>query len=293
MHVLPTFDGQVLKYAANPGYGDVPRVYFVNGIQTDATGHAAAAMELSQITERAVYGVFNATGGIGAKGMVQDLLQCGGDWLDSVSSQIAEWGNQGMNKIVNGVRDGVRSFFGSKPTGSTSSPVNVAQEFRDRVPEKYRIAFLDKYLEQANKATASLFYQLRMNRGRTQHIVAHSQGNLVTCNAVWAMVIAYGEKSLSHVRVYSLASPAPAWPEGLNYQRKVYGHTNDIVTFARPQNWPGADEVAGGRFGRSEGDWRQHGGNNKPGLGGHDLRLNIFDTNFANRIRKEVGLPPL
>ncbi|MBN1853264.1 MAG: hypothetical protein JW829_11090 [Pirellulales bacterium] len=293
MPIIPTFDGQVTKYAAKPSYPDLPRIYFVNGIQTDGSGHAAAATELSKITERAVYGVYNSTAGIGAIGMIVDLLQCRDDWIGSVSSQLTEWGVQNMNKIVGNVQNKIQNILGINSAGSTAKQVNVAQEFRNQIPEENRIFFIDKYLELTNRATASMFYQLRRYQGQAQHIIAHSQGNLVTCNAVWAMVMAYGERSLSHVRVYSLASPAPAWPEGLNYQRRVYGHTNDIVTFARPQNWPIAEKVAGGQFGRSEGDWRQYGDTNKPGLGGHDLRLNIFGTSFANDIRREVGLAPV
>jgi hypothetical protein len=174
-----------------------------------------------------------------------------------------------------------------------ADPVNVAEWVRKKVPAPQRAAFVEHCVSTYNKATASLFRELRSNVTHKQVIIAHSQGNLITADALWSMVLAYGEKSLSHLQVYSLASPAPAWPLGIRFRRKVYGHTNDLVTFCDPHNWTWITaRLADGKFGRTAGDWRRYGADWFPGLGGHDLGRNI-ELNFATTIRRDLGLPPL
>src|SRR5262249_12423539 len=124
-------------------------------------------------------------------------------------------------------------------------------------------------------------------------MVAHSQGNLITAEALWAMVMAYGEGSLANMLIYSLASPAPAWPLGIRGHRKVYGYTNDLVTLADPHNWTILmDRVQHGKFSRTAGDWRRYGSKPIPGRAGHDLNRNIA-LNFTTTIRRDLGLPPL
>jgi hypothetical protein len=129
--------------------------------------------------------------------------------------------------------------------------------------------------------------------GQKQVIIAHSQGNLITADALWAMVLAFGEDSLAAMQVYSLASPSPAWPLGIRHHRKVYGHTNDLVTLFDPHNWTAlTGRLANGKFGRTAGDWRQFGPSARPGLAGHDVGRNIA-LNFSKTIRRDLGLPPL
>jgi hypothetical protein len=285
---LPTTDGEVLAYQAVTPPGTTARIYYVNGIQTDAEGHAQTATALSILTEHVVQGVYNATAGKGA-GIVLDLLQCGADWADVFLSKLAELGNLGINRAVNGAIDFVRAKLG-RPQ---ADPVNVAGLIRDRVPERHRVAFIEGCVALYNKATASLFRELRTYRGDRQVIIAHSQGNLITADALWSMVLAYGETSLADMQVYSLASPAPAWPLGIRHRRKVYGHTNDLVTLCDPHNWTWITaRLLDGKFGRTAGDWRRHGDSWLPGLGGHDLGRNVA-LNFSTTIRRDLGLPPL
>ncbi|MCI0640767.1 MAG: hypothetical protein L0Y72_00220 [Gemmataceae bacterium] len=284
----PNTDGQVLQYAAVSPPVTLPRIYYVNGIQTEAQTHAQTATSLSILTERVVFGVYNQSAGKGA-GILVDLLQCGADWTDIFLSKLAELGNLGINHVINGVRDYVRGKLGQPP----ADPVNVAESIRKRIPERHRVAFIEGCVATYNKATAALFRELRTNVGHKQIIIAHSQGNLITADALWSIVIAYGEESLSNMQVYSLASPTPAWPLGIRYRRKVYGHTNDLVTLCDPHNWTWiTSRLADGMFGRTAGDWRRHGNGWIPGLGGHDLGRNIA-LNFATTIRRDLGLPPL
>lgn len=290
---LPSNDGDVFPYAWYPASPSIPRFYYVNGIQTDAQTHADSALELSWIAERTVYGVYNRSAGDDTKGMLMDLVQCGGDWVASTSAQLAEWGNAAVDSAVNTARELSSRIFGKSSPQATPNAA-IADEFRKTVPSQKRIAFIDRYLSITNAATGSLFRQLRDNIGTNQRIVAHSQGNLITCDALWAMVLVYGQDSLKNLQVYSLSSPAPAWPQGLTNRRKVYGHKDDFVTLLRPSNvLPGPE-----RIGRSEGDWRQLNnlqvkGVTIPNIAPHDLMLNMYGTNFANRIRMDMNLPLL
>ncbi|HMO36350.1 MAG TPA: hypothetical protein PKA06_09925 [Gemmatales bacterium] len=288
MVTIPSRDGQVLRYQViQPGHL-APRIYYINGIQTTAEAHARTATGLSILTERPVYGVYNASAGQGA-GIILDLLQCGADWVDIFLSKTAEITNIGINHLINKVTKVVRDAVGKPPR----NPVNVADSIRQRIPEKQRILLIENALSLYNKATASLFQQLRQYRSEKQILIAHSQGNLITADALWSMVICYGEASLMHMQVYSLASPAPAWPLGIRYRRKVYGHTNDLVTLFDPHNWTFiTNRLAYGRFGRTAADWRKHGSSWLPGLGGHDLSRNIA-LNFSRTIRKDLELPPI
>jgi hypothetical protein len=201
---------------------------------------------------------------------------------------LGEIGNIGLSSAVDSVVNFVRAKKGLPPR----DPTSVADAIRQRIPQERRVAFIEGCLKTYNKATASLFHQLRTH-GDRQIIIAHSQGNLITADALWSMVIAFGEQSLASMQVFSLASPAPAWPLGIRYKRKVYGHTNDLVTLSDPHNWTFiTSRIADGKFGRTAGDWRKYGTRVLPGLDGHDVNRNIA-LNFSTTIRKHLGLPEL
>lgn len=287
----PSFDGEVTKYQAEPQYATTPRIYYVNGIQTTGKEHGLIVRELSVLAEHRVIGIYNRSGGVGKwYGFVADLTQCLNDWSSNFGHKIAEKTNQIMNDAINGAVDLVRKQFGKGPSGD---PVNVAGALRRTMPESARVWLVEKRLETYNPATASLFRQLRKHRDERQLLVAHSQGNLIVCDALWALALAYGEESMARMQVYSMASPSPAWPMGIRLKRKVYGHTNDAVTLADPHNWTGiTNRILGSDYGRTAGDWRKYGGDSV-GIKPHAIRLNIFDLNFANRIRRDMSLPPI
>jgi hypothetical protein len=282
----PANDGDVTEYQAVTPPNRTPRIYYVNGMQTDAKTHAQSCTCLSILTERVVHGVFNATGGAGL-GFLVDLLQCGDDWLNVFRAKLGEKSVGAINDTINGLNTFVRQKVGYPP----ANPVNVAEEIRRHIPEQERLRFVEKYI--TNKPTKSLFRELRANRDHRHIFIAHSQGILITADALWAMSVAYGESSLGNMQVFSLASPTPAWPLGIRYKRKVYGHTNDLVTLCDPHNWDFImKRLADGMFSRTAGDWRQHGTSWVPGLAGHDINRNIA-LNFSTTLRRELGLPPL
>jgi nucleoid-associated protein YgaU len=269
---VPTQNGEVCEYRDTGVSTSAPRIYYVNGIQTTGEIHEGTALVLSQITQHTITGVFNRTFGEGP-GIVVDLLQCFGDSSNGFFSQLAEFGFDGLDSLVERIRRWTAT--------SSQPPTNVAEQLRARVPRAKLAEFITRYLAATNKATAALFRQLNQNRGPRQLIVAHSQGNLITSNALWAIQTIYGASSLSNLRIYSIASPAPAWPAGIDLRIKVYGHANDPVTLFDPK-W-----LAGRK---SAGDNKRLHGKLFNRFRPHDVALNFFGTNFVSRIRSDLGL---
>lgn len=289
---VPTRDGEVNAYRAFDTVATDPRFIYVNGIMTLGQAHALDAMELSRVSERVVYGVYNATarsavGQLG--GFVGDMLQCGVDWVQIFLSKVTEYGALSVGRAAEAVTNWFRERLKlPRPAFDPNQGVEIAQE---RIPLlSQRLALVQAWL-QPNAASRSLFHLLRTNLQERQWIVAHSQGNLITSNALWALVFVYGQQALRHMEVFSLASPSPAWPRGLHFKRKVYGYENDIVTLADPHNWPGLGRLTGGVVGRSAGDWRRNGWLPTPGP--HGLDNHYATTLFKKRLRERLGLPPL
>src|SRR5690349_4428233 len=207
---IPSGDGQVNVYNLGNSNVQTPRVYFVNGIRVLPRDHALTAAYLSLLIERPVVGVYNATAGL-IKGFVFDLAQCGLDYLQNAGARF------GSQKNV------------TKPA---KVPEEKITEFLNAVDQKYIVW---------NQATLSLFKELVKNRHSMQMIVAHSQGNLITSNALFVMEDVLGTASLQKVRVYSLASPSPGWPLGLRHTnggggRQDNAFMNDMVALLRPHN---------------------------------------------------------
>ncbi len=292
---IPTADGDVLRYDPPTLTSHSPRIYYVNGIRTSAAVHAKTAAMMAMITQRPVYGVYN----LSQLGGVVDFGQCVADWISNTGMKLTELTAVGANKLANMAQSGwhdIKSFFGSKDAPPVTK--NHLAGKLSLVPEKARIAFIEGRLALYNKATLALYRQLRTHRNEPQYIIAHSQGNLITSDALWAMVFSYGESSLANMQVYSLASPSPAWPLGIRGRRKLYGFKNDLVTLFDPHNWTVLTLwFAGGHLNRTAGDWRRFGSTpfkrKLPGIDPHDIDRNAFLLNFANSIRRTLGLPPI
>src|SRR5262249_37407012 len=132
-----------------------------------------------------------------------------------------------------------------------------------------------------------------MHRHEQKMIIAHSQGNLITSNALFVVEDVLGSAALQKVRVYSLASPSPAWPLGLRTTnggggRQDNAFMNDMVALLRPHNL--AKKVGFGRF-QNAGDFRPYTGS-KPGLfAPHDTGEIIATLNFLKSVRGDLGLP--
>jgi hypothetical protein len=254
---IPAADGEVNLYnLANSSLFTV-KIYFVNGILVVPRSHAVTASYLSLLIERPVWGVYNATGGWTA-----DLLQCVLDYTEDAGARLGSHNNLHKRPKV---------------------PEDKIAEFLDNLEKKYIVW---------NKATLSLFKELVKNRHQQQMIIAHSQGNLITSNALFVLEDVLGSAGLQKIRVYSLASPAPAWPLGL---RKTYGgggrqdnaFMNDLVSLLRPHNM--AKKIGIGAF-QNAGDFRTYPQSGPVALAPHDTTKIIGTLNFLKSIRGDLGL---
>jgi hypothetical protein len=258
---IPEGDGKVNIYNLTNSSVLTPTIYFVNGIRVLPRDHAITACYLSLLIERPVVGIYNATAGL-IKGFVVDFLQSALDYTQNAGARLNSKNN--LNKAPTIADEQIPGFLKSLET---------------------------KYLVW-NQATLTLFKELIKNRHQQQMIIAHSQGNLITSNALFVMEDVLGSAGLQKVRVYSLASPAPAWPLGL---RKPYGgggrqdnaFMNDLVALLRPHNL--AKKVGVGKF-QNAGDFRTHKQAGPLSLIPHDTKEIIATLNFLKSIRGELGL---
>lgn len=253
---IPSGDGELNTYNLTGSGVSVPIIYFVNGIRVSGRDHAKTASLLSLLTERPIRGIYNRTGGF-----LLDFAQCLLDYTQNATARL-----------------------------SSSKNLN-----RQPIPEQEIPALLQRVKENSvvwNSATFRLFEELVTNRNSRQFIVCHSQGNLITSNALFVIEDMLGASALSNIRVFSLASPAPAWPVGLRITnggggRQENAFMNDLVALFRPHNL--AAKVGIGNF-QNAGDFRTNKSFGTVSLGPHDTQLNMA-LNFLKSIRGDLGLP--
>ena len=252
---IPSRDGEINRYNLAHSAVYDPRIYYVNGIRTDGRAHAKTASLLSLLTERPVFGLYNRTGGFAA-----DLGQSALDYLQNAGARASS-------------------------DGLTPAKTVARQDIPKLVDEVIKKSFV------WNKATVELFRTLMLNLQSRQMIVAHSQGNMVTSNALFVVERVLGSQALQNIRVYSLASPSPGWPLGLRITnggggRQENAFMNDLVALLRPHNL--AAKVGIERF-QNAGDFRTHKTSGAVSLKPHDTNENIA-LNFLQSIRNDLGL---
>jgi hypothetical protein len=221
--------------------------------------HAQTAALLSLVTERPVWGVHNKTAGVYA-GSVVDAIQCVLDYSQNASAR-RNWA-----KIL------------GKP---------------GRVPEAEIPLFLANLRKNYfvwNTATLKLFEDLVTHRHVMKCIIAHSQGNLITANALFILEEVLGSVALQKVRVYSMASPAPAWPVGLRKTvggggRQENAFMNDLVVLFRPHNLLAK---LGMPVFQNQGDFRTDTSSWPVSLTPHDSDRILDTLNLVNSIRNDL-----
>lgn len=258
---VPASDGAVNVYNLTGSPVSTPRIFFVNGVRVLPRDHAVTASYLSLLLERPVWGVYNATAGL-ALGFLVDLGQCIFDYAENVVDK------RGSRKNLN---------------RAPSIPEAGIPAFLDSLERRYRVW---------NRATLSLFKELVRHRHEPRMIIAHSQGNLITSNALFVLEDALGAVGLQTIRVYSLASPSPAWPLGLRTVnggggRQDNAFMNDMVALLRPHNLARKIGLSGLQ---NAGDFRTHPHAGPISLVPHDIREIIATLNFLKSIRGDLGL---
>lgn len=202
---IPTGDGDVTLFTSPEGKGKswfnmTRRIIFVNGMDTTGQGHVDHAIALSVLQACPVIGVFNKT-----DGFWDDMGQC-----------IADKATMGAGLTY--------------PAMVLAAGASY-QVARLATPGLQKVDFIGS-LVRRNPATYALYALLLGDGGvnrRATPIFCHSQGNLVTSNALTAVALALGSDSVAQMEVNSYGSPCRFWPPGLD--RTNYAFTFDPVSF--------------------------------------------------------------
>ncbi len=203
----PRRDGEINLFVSPEAegrswYDGGKRVIFVNGMANSGSDHATSARALSLLQGCPVIGVFNRSDGFWG-----DIGQCLTDKAVLVSAQSGSFQTWKL---------------------ALDAAYLVARQAR---PGLTKIDFVGGLIAD-NPATHSLYNLLTStpeNRMRATRIFCHSQGNLVTSNALTAVALALGENAISGLHVNSFGSPCRYWPSGLRHEQRAF--TFDPVTW--------------------------------------------------------------
>jgi len=102
------------------------------------------------------------------------------------------------------------------------------------VPQEKIEKSLVASLASSNPATGSLLGLLLRPGFEKATLVAHSQGNIITCNAVNAVAALRGSTAISEMRVFAIASPVMFWSEAGKFGRNIvqtFAFRNDLVAW--------------------------------------------------------------
>ena len=205
---LPSKDGEINLYTSREGaaqswFSQGQRVIFVNGMDNQPSDHAGAALGLSLMLGSPVIGVFNRSGGT-----LKDIAQCVTDKLQL--SRVQSSGKVGFEGWVLAV-----------------DALHKAAKLAN--PALTRVDLVASLLG-GNAASLALYSLLVTGAANAKNvpIYCHSQGNLITSNALTAVALALGTQAISGVEVNSFGSPCRYWPPGL--KRKNYAFTLDPIS---------------------------------------------------------------
>jgi len=207
LNVEPTGDGFVGPFkhmgaSRTPYFRHRHRVIFINGMDNSPRDHMHSALALSVLQMCTVIGVYNRTEGAGT-----DFLQCVGDYLQGEAFHET-------NRMGRELHDQLSAYMHAHGL----SPANV----------RLRAQVMEQAIGR-NVATAAMFRLLRSPTYRECDIIAHSQGNLITRNALQAVQAVDGLSAIRARHVYCYGSPAYNWPSGVHVHQHAY--TLDPITW--------------------------------------------------------------
>lgn len=212
----PTYDGDLMIYQTGTSEKLVPPMntnlytIYVNGMATAAGDFKYQCLNLSKLFSCRIGGVFNQSNG----GLL-DVAQCISDY----KYVCAQEGFTSFSTFLGGT---ILSVFGP---GSNTNP-----------------------------ATSRLFEVLAtygsMWPSKPICIIAHSQGNLIASGALYTLAAWLKMNGLPcpAIKVFALASPAPAWPQSQlsNLSVKPYTNLDDPIPYLSVlRSFSGNIEVTG------------------------------------------------
>lgn len=174
-------------------------VVFINGMQPTPEKHRMQALATSAVTGGPVWGIYNAGNTKGTTSMIDDLRHC----VDlKTTSSLRRKVSAGIDRVLEAV------------TGANG----VAEQN------------LREFLQKEDPGSAALFDCFCSGSFDHARICAHSQGNIITCNALNAFVALKGKAAIANMRVYAFGSPVTFWSDTNDIVQK-HEFSNDAVTW--------------------------------------------------------------
>ncbi|MFG0273576.1 MAG: hypothetical protein ACF8QF_00805 [Phycisphaerales bacterium] len=206
----PTKDGEIRLYTP-PGvktsahFSANRRVIFINGMANTGADHVASALGLAELQMCPVIGVYNAT-----EGGLLDLRQC--------------------------VADKYQFHGVGADSAAEALERAVAKAKQQGRPAATKESVMAEVLAR-NPASRAMFELLCEPAHRATEIMAHSQGNIILCNALHALVAADREDAVRGRVVNTFGSPVVPgnWPQSVRLRE--FGFTWDPVTWLGGPDW--------------------------------------------------------
>lgn len=198
----PSADGAVTRFISpevqgKSWFNPTKPIIFVNGMMNTGADHKKSAENLSLMLGCPVIGVYNKKAGLWS-----DLFQC---LTDKATLTNVQTSNVSHNTNWIG-------FFET-----------VWQKQREKRPALTKADFAYEMLVGNAAAQALLALLIGLPGGMLgTPIYCHSQGNLVTSNALSAVMLVRGAEAVRGLEVNSFGSPARGWPAGLNRVNNAY-----------------------------------------------------------------------
>jgi hypothetical protein len=204
-----------VKYR-DPDTNPRKQLVFVNGVFNSAPDFQASCQHLCRLTGSAVIGVYNEFGlGLSADDhwLEDQLRRTLLDGAFDIGQAVSDWVGVGLRAVAGTV--GLDSIVNS-------------------------IGLMNGY--------SSKLFSLLLHNGfhwptKPLCIVAHSQGNLITSNAlmVYSSLARKYNFARARIHVFSVASPAVSWPTNDDISVGNYWHRYDLVTAVSMwRNWRGS-----------------------------------------------------
>ena len=307
-NTLPVRDGDVGVFLHSPSHQNSPRqVLYVNGMQYGPEEHARDCYFLSAIIEGHTYGLYNLRQDAPNRRSFAPFLSAVRDAgvFAGITAGNSQTGSNVVNRIATGLGNAARAVGQNAAAQDAvframesiaglvySFPADLAQCVRDwiRVHAMMKThpvlapllrqnpdlsLTLTRLFLQDNLATLALFDLLRTNDWAHPEliIIAHSQGNLVTSAALFALE-AIQPVLPRPTTVLAVASPSPDWRSGITVWS--YSHADDFVA------WLGGLASFNPRA-----NIRLSGS-----IAAHMMTEYVRQNEFPRDLREKFGLPP-
>ena len=190
-------------------------VIFVNGMQGSPIKFRAQACAVAALSGGPVSGVYNGSGDSFLLGDSRGPAKLAGEEPGSILVDLVECLT---DKLQSTDWDQLTTWWKKKRGVSQSK---IEQEMKEN-------------LTRFNLATGALYAKLLEPGYENARIVAHSQGNIITCNAVNAVAAVRGNQAIASMRIYAVASPVMFWSEAGMFGEdivSVHALANDFVAW--------------------------------------------------------------